>query len=104
MVGEGIYNAELFHSDYKVYMGDRNYKLTGVTRGGGGVVLAVRTDFRVEQITFSDIADNDCDYLWLKIKLPNQIEKLHVAIFYFPPNKSNDICTYVRDILTLQMA
>ena len=96
---EGITNAEVFQMEYEVYRQNRNYKLMGLDRGGE-VLMAVRKNLQVTQLSLSGIKDTDCD-IGVIIRMPNKNRTLHVFVFYFQPNTSLGSYTRVCDILTI---
>lgn len=78
-----INNEEVFGDRFNVYRDDRDKSLSN-KKSGGGVLIAVCTNYESEQIT-----SNKCkefDHVWVKSTFGNQI---HIfAAVYFPPESA----------------
>lgn len=79
---DGVFNTELFDERYIVWRRDRDYSLTGQSRGGG-VLIATRKDLvvRSEPLFHSTAED-----LWLSMRLTKNNShgyiNLHICVIY----------------------
>lgn len=79
---DGILNSEFFDERYIVWRRDRDYVLTGQTRGGG-VLIATRRELSVIcQPNFHSTAED----LWLSVRVKNSNTRdyitLHICVIY----------------------
>lgn len=78
-LNNGVYDAELFTSEYTVFRRDRDVTSSGKS-DGGGVLCAVKATFEVERCPELETTLED---LWLKVKVHNKY--IFVCVAYFPP-------------------
>lgn len=84
-IQDGVYDAELFDDNYRVYRKDRDLEALHVTRGGG-VLLAIRRDIpstRVDLKHLEQVLPN-VDILGCKLKISSQI--IYIFVIYMQPN------------------
>ena len=74
-----ISNSEVFPSNYNIYRRDRNCE-------GGGVFVAVKSDFISSSI---NITDNTSEVVWAQVNLQGS-KSLILGSYYRPPNSKED--------------
>jgi hypothetical protein len=74
-----ITDSQIFPPNYKVFRKDRNLN-------GGGVLIAVKTDYLCDPIT--DL-DTDCEIVWSKLQLVG-LNDLYLCTYY-NPKTSNEV-------------
>ena len=74
-------DSEIFDDRYIVFRSDRNLNTSG-KKSGGGCLLAIKKDFRVQQLPSIDI---DVDCVVVKIVIDN-ITSIFVCVTYFSPD------------------
>lgn len=93
---DSISNAELFSEQYEVFRCDRDFKLTGKSRGGG-VLLAVNKNLAAVRVDIS-IDCTECELLCVKLLFNNF--NLYIILLYIAPNTSAATYMFIFDSIT----
>lgn len=74
-------NEEILDNDWTIYRNDRDYKATGLSRGGG-VLVAVRNSF--SNVGISTIPSKFFEHTFIKITINSK--STYIGAVYIPPN------------------
>lgn len=103
---DGISDSELFNDQYIVWRRDRDYTLTGQTRGGGVLIAINKHISAVPQPLFHSTAED----LWVSISLRDPITrncfKLNLGVVYLCRQNqghsfSNQLLNFINNLSTL---
>jgi hypothetical protein len=73
-------DSEIFDNNWIIYRKDRNYELSGTTRGGG-VLIAIHRSLASQPLDL--IIDNTSEQIWAKLIFDNRT--IFLCACYLPP-------------------
>ena len=80
---KSVHSEEVFGNRYNVFRNDRNYQLSE-TRSGGGVLIAISTEFNAEIIPTTEF--KEFEHVWVQAIIAGET---HVFVsVYIPPDKA----------------
>lgn len=100
---DSVVTTELFNSNWSVFRCDRNSK-TSVKTGGGGVLIAVKNNWRTVQLY---PAIECIEQVWVQIELTHSVSKyLTVGAVYLPPGSPKEkyeaFAEYMEPLVSLE--
>nr|CAH7723400.1 unnamed protein product [Callosobruchus chinensis] len=85
----GVFDSELFPSEYSVFRKDRCLAATGLTRGGG-VLIGIKKSYLFEPIDLSIVTSSTPRIDIIGGKLHINFVVIHIYVVYIPPDTALD--------------